>query len=256
MAIDKEQNSPLRRAQITMLEMLLVVDNICKTEEIPYWITDGTLLGSERHKGFIPWDDDADIGMLRKDYTRFKKVVESKLPKKFKLETETVHTHGKHNWLKILYLEDFDWIDWHGIKRRGISIDIFPYDFVNAPNKMSMKEKIVHRIASIKYPSEANNMKNKLRRVINKLQLQDVYSQINPKSDYVTYGIETPYFGWAYYNIHDIFPLKEGIFENERFKVPANPKHYLTTLYGEDYMEIPEEHKRQSHMTNLTLIKE
>ncbi|WP_223592211.1 LicD family protein [Neobacillus bataviensis] len=254
MAVELEQNSPLRRAQQTMLEMLLAVDHICKTENIPYWITDGTLLGSERHKGFIPWDDDADIGMLRKDYSRFKRVVETMLPPKFKVESENVHTHGKHNWLKILFLEDFDWVDWHGIKRRGISIDIFPYDFVSQPNKMSATEKIVHRVASIKYPSEANNIKNKLRRVINKLQLHEAYSYINSKSDYVTYGIETPYFGHTYYNIHDIFPLKEGIFENEWFNVPQHPNHYLTALYGEDYMEIPEESKRQSHMSDLTSI--
>lgn len=256
MAVDSEQNSPLKRAQHTMLEMLVAVDHICKTENIPYWITDGTLLGSERHKGFIPWDDDADIGMLRKDYNRFKQVVEAKLPSKFKVESETVHTHGKHNWLKILYLEDFDWVDWHGIQRRGISIDIFPYDFVSGPNKPSVKEKIVHRIASIKYPSEANNIKNKLRRVINKLQIQDMYSRVNTKSDYVTYGVETPYFGCAYFNIHDIFPLKEGVFENEWFKIPHQPSQYLRTLYGDDFMEIPEESKRQSHMADLTMGKE
>ncbi|MFJ5713602.1 phosphorylcholine transferase LicD [Neobacillus sp. NPDC093127] len=255
MAIETLQNSPLRQAQQTMVEMLLAVDYICKTENISYWITDGTLLGSERHKGFIPWDDDADIGMLREDYSRFKRVVEAKLPKKFTIETETVHTHGKHNWLKILYLEDFDWIDWHGIKRRGISIDIFPYDYVTEKGKKTAAEKLVNRIASIKYPAEANNIKNKLRRIIYKLEIHNIYSRFRTKSDYITYGIETPYYGWAYYNINDIFPLKEGIFEDHWFKIPGNPSHYLTTSYGENYMELPEESNRQSHMADLKMIE-
>ncbi|WP_163183086.1 LicD family protein [Neobacillus sedimentimangrovi] len=244
-------NSPLRAVQLTLLEMMLIVDHICKTEGISYWITDGTLLGSERHKGFIPWDDDADIGMLRKDYNKFKKIVASKLPEKFKVETEELHTHGKHNWLKIIYLDDFEWIDWHGIQRKGISLDIFPYDYVRKPNKKTLIEKMVFRIASIRYPDDANNLKNKLRRLINKSRVHDIYNLFNKESGYVTYGIETPYYGYAYYNVNDIFPLKEGIFENHVFKIPHNPHNYLCTVYGEDYMKLPEESKRISHMANL-----
>lgn len=252
---EKEIISPLRAAQITMTEMLMAVDKICKEEGIPYWITDGTLLGSERHKGFIPWDDDADIGMLREDYNRFRKIITAKLPEKFKVETETVHTHGKHNWLKILFLDDFEWIDWHGINRKGISIDIFPYDYVSEKNKLTLKEKLVHRIASIQYPPDADNLKNKLRRVVYWSRLQDIYNVVNAKSEYVTYGIETPYYGFAHFKVKDIFPLKQGMFENKTFNIPQHPDHYLTTLYGEDYIELPEESKRVSHMAGLKFSK-
>lgn len=239
---------------MTMLEMIKAVDLICKKEAIPYWLTDGTLLGSERHKGFIPWDDDADIAMLRDDYNRFKKVIDGQLPEKFKVETEMVHTHGKHNWLKILYLGDFEWLDWHGITRQGISIDIFPFDYVPVKNKITVREKLVHRVASIKYPPEAKGIKNKIRRSIYSSQLQNLYSRLNPKSDYITYGIETPYFGFAYFQLKDIFPLQQGIFEGEYLNIPFQPSHYLSTLYGEDFMKIPEEGKRQSHMADLKFI--
>ncbi|MFZ7943807.1 LicD family protein [Neobacillus sp. 19] len=252
---EMEKVSPLRAAQITMTEMLLAVDQICREEEIPYWITDGTLLGSERHKGFIPWDDDADIGMLRKDYNRFRKIVGEKLPQKFKVETETIHTHGKHNWLKILFLDDYEWVDWHGINRKGISIDVFPYDYASAKNQKSLVEKLVHRVASIEYPPNTLGLKNKIRKVINKTKLQDIYSKLKKPSDYITYGIETAYYGFAYYRVDDIFPLKEGIFEGIRFKIPQHPNHYLTTLYGDDYMKLPEESKRVSHMAELTFSK-
>ena len=62
--------SLLRRQQLRMLELLEVIDVICRKHQIPYWLSSGTLIGAARHKGFIPWDDDLDIEMLRSDYLR------------------------------------------------------------------------------------------------------------------------------------------------------------------------------------------
>ena len=61
----------LRAVQKIQLEMLCEVDRICRKKEIPYNIIAGTLLGAVRHGGFIPWDDDADVALLRPDYERF-----------------------------------------------------------------------------------------------------------------------------------------------------------------------------------------
>ena len=60
----------LRKIQIEILDE---VDNFCRNHAINYWIDCGTLLGAVRHKGYIPWDDDIDVGMLRDDYNRFAK---------------------------------------------------------------------------------------------------------------------------------------------------------------------------------------
>ena len=59
--------------QLIELELLVEFDRVCRLHNISYVITDGTMLGAIRHKGFIPWDDDADVCMLREDYERFKK---------------------------------------------------------------------------------------------------------------------------------------------------------------------------------------
>ena len=66
--------SMLRKQQLRMLEILLYIDKVCKENNINYWLSSGTLLGAVRHGGFIPWDDDLDIEMMREDYDRFQKV--------------------------------------------------------------------------------------------------------------------------------------------------------------------------------------
>ena len=67
--------SDLRNLQLRMLEILNVVDRICRKHDIKYWLCGGTLLGAVRHGGFIPWDDDLDIEMMREDFIRFSEII-------------------------------------------------------------------------------------------------------------------------------------------------------------------------------------
>ena len=69
------EGSQLRKAQLRMLELLVFIDEVCRKNDIPYWLDSGTLLGAMRHGGFIPWDDDADICILRSDAERLEKIM-------------------------------------------------------------------------------------------------------------------------------------------------------------------------------------
>ena len=68
---------------VVLLEMLKDIDALCRKHNIPYFLNGGTALGAVRHKGFIPWDDDADISMMREDFDRFREVVKTDLPDKY-----------------------------------------------------------------------------------------------------------------------------------------------------------------------------
>ena len=78
-------NITLRKVQLVQLEIAKEIDRICKKNNIKYFLIGGSLLGAIRHQGFIPWDDDLDVGMLRDDYEKFLKVAGDELQEKYKI---------------------------------------------------------------------------------------------------------------------------------------------------------------------------
>jgi lipopolysaccharide cholinephosphotransferase len=243
-------NNTLKEVQTVLISMMETIHTICKENNIPYFLSDGSLLGSIRHRGFIPWDDDIDIGMLRKDYNRFKKVLKTSLPDIYKVESYNLNTHGKHNWLKVMYLENFHWVDSDGNRYKGISIDIFPFDFVPEKGQLSLPGQIFNRLSRIYYPKKINGPKPFIHFILNRLKLYNLYSPFNKETKTITYGLETPFYGWRFFDLDEIFPLKTGTFEGREFTIPKNPDYYLKTVYG-DYMKVPDEADRHFHYHNL-----
>ena len=121
----------LRSLQMTELECLKEVDRICVKNGIPYNIIAGTMLGAVRHKGFIPWDDDADVALLRPEYERFKEALKRDLDTDrfyFQDHSETEGYrwgYGKLRRKDSLFLREFQE---HMPYEQGVFIDVFPLD--------------------------------------------------------------------------------------------------------------------------------
>ena len=121
-----------RRMQLSELELLVEFDRVCRKHDIKYVISSGTMLGAVRHKGFIPWDDDADLMMLREDYERFKSVVSDLDPDICFFQDHT--TDPNYRWgygkLRRTGTEYVRLGQEHLTCKTGIFVDVFAYDDV------------------------------------------------------------------------------------------------------------------------------
>ena len=129
----KLDEQTLRRLQLTELDLLLELDRVAKKHAIPYRIIAGTMLGAVRHAGFIPWDDDADVALLRPDYERLREACRKELdPEKYCFQDHIVTPgyrwgYGKLRRRDTLFLREHQE---HMPYEQGVFIDIFPLDAV------------------------------------------------------------------------------------------------------------------------------
>lgn len=153
------------------MEVINTVDDICKKNNIKYYLFSGTLLGAIRHGGYIPWDDDVDICMLRKDYQKFIKVAKSYAPEKYYIRN--MHTDSTYrdcftrfsNSAELEFNEEF-WEYGHGfISTAGI--DVFPLDYI--PSDIEYRDKIrdeARWFYSIAMNYDKEGMSDNVRRMI------------------------------------------------------------------------------------------
>lgn len=236
--------SKLRQDQMELLKMLLFVDDICKRNNIKWWLSSGTLIGAARHNGFIPWDDDLDIAMLKSDYKRLKKILRNLDSKEYVLhdmesDVDYVNVFGKfrkRNGAIHSTSRRYNYYKW-----RGIGFDIF------AVEKNSY---LAARIASVIYGNlqhitsyiKWNWLRKPLIRLIEILCLCIInpilrlIGLINPCGEY-HYSLGT---GWAKTTIfiEDTFPLRKTMFEGVELPIPNNTDAYLTRVYG-NWRELP-----------------
>ena len=127
----KEELDDLKEGQKRMTNMLREFDRICRKYNLKYWCTGGTLIGTLRHKGWIPWDADMDVAMLDTDYAILQKCVQNELPKGMWLQDQTTDKYYKCKVGKIRDLysnyKDYKCQDWHN----GLQLDIFLYKNVS-----------------------------------------------------------------------------------------------------------------------------
>ena len=233
------------------------IDRICKENNIHYYLFYGTLIGAVRHKGFIPWDDDIDICMPRKDYIEFEKLMMSAKHKVRFLTINTdkdyIHCFGKVCNKDTVVIEP-------GIKRMeklGVFVDVFPLDY--AP-KNSLFRKVLKFRLYIPYKfrwlcslEKYVPAKNKLSNVINYLGF--IYSN-RKKTHYYAKKVnvlaQKQHDQGLYINstgLREVFPKSifdktlYTKFEDRVFPIPEGYDLLLRTLYG-DYMTLPPVEKR------------
>lgn len=258
----------IKDVQAVMLEIAIEIDRICRKHDIKYILDGGTMLGAIRHKGFIPWDDDLDIAMLREDYDRFVDICKTELKPEYFLEDNYVEKDYPYDFAKMKknntrYVE-------HGNETKdihqGVYVDIFPIDNVHlktfrwqgrvfsmfrrarwrkiAKRTLShedwkkSEQRIITRVAipfAIFPETTLRDWCNTVMRLHNGKETPYVYKLCHPNK------VKPPYRRELYTNVTEV------PFENVMLYVPADYDEFLRERYG-DYMKWPDKkHQHPSH---------
>ncbi len=249
--LQKSVEANLRATQLKILDILLLFDGICRKYGLRYWLDGGTLLGAVRHQGFIPWDDDLDVGMPSEDLRRFLEVASQEIPTHIELQTRK-NAGGYFYCVRLYDKNSFllgkDGI--HDVAFSGICLEIF--EFISYPSfALKLVKHITRKICISKIYFNA------LHRITGSSCVKYFFFRIRYGVYWLIWWILTFLRGGKYisnvpYNnvygivhrVRDIYPLSEIGFEGHAFNCPANPDGYLTDLYR-NYMQLPPEEKQK-----------
>ena len=257
------EGSLLRRQQMRMLEILLEVDKICKKHDIKYWLSSGTLIGAMRHNGFIPWDDDLDIEMMRSDYLRLMKVLPTELPEWLALQNNETDPNYFYFYAKVrdkrsrmLEQNGYDRM-W---KEQGIYIDIFPMEQHPVWLHKLTEKTVGHMYKIWRTSTDDAKAIKQVRRIFNlnnKILFPCLRTFFLPLtsilSPLITSGMGIPFHNPRY--AEEIFPLTTHEFEGHQLPVPGNADAHLRHIFG-DYMQLPDLSKLALHVGKLEFLSE
>lgn len=256
----QEQLHRIHQCEIRILDEL---DRICKKHNLTYYMVGGTLLGAVRHGGFIPWDDDMDLAMPRRDYNKLLKVAETELAPEFFLQTMYNELEYENRFAKLrlnntAFVEETS----EGLNRhQGIFIDVWPLDY--GPEKITWDRKLraklittlcakIRRISNKNHRDKGDPIKDriifamlsvfsreKLIRMMERLMQGEGDCYVNWASHY----------GWKKQTmritVYD--PPVKLMFEGKEYSAPGNYEYWLNRIFGKNYMELPPVEKRETH---------
>ncbi|CUO46391.1 LicD family protein [Clostridium disporicum] len=245
--------------------------NICEKYNLRYFILGGTLLGAVRHKGFIPWDDDIDFGMPRKDYEIFMQIAKDELSENKSIKTYK-DKNSKQYFIQVMDNRTKIKMTSNAVSRyENVWVDIFPLD--GMPNgrikRFIHKNYLLYRKMLIQFSDYENRINLKIRnrpihervliwiavnsKVGNILKTDkclELMDKALKKYDYDECEYIVNFFGA--YKFKEMFPkdyYKNGTmynFENMKLVGPINYDEVLKQMYGE-YMKLPPEEDRGYH---------
>lgn len=250
-----------RKLQLSILNIVKDIDELCRKNNIEYYIIYGSALGAIRHKGYIPWDDDFDIGMTYDNYLKFLEVCEKELDKsKYYVQTPEKEKNYYLSFSKIRDIrttlieegnKDVDII-------RSIYVDVFP--IVGVPND-KFKEKILKINRAFMLSANKNIINNKIlrgifnvilkifgRKRVLKYTTKNCFKYKCENCDYWVSITDGDSYDTNKQNKSIYGKPKYISFEDTMLPVPEKTDEYLKNIYG-DYMKIPskEQIKAREH---------
>ena len=268
-------DSDIREVQLALLDMLKDLDYVCRKYHLNYCLCGGSALGAVRHGGYIPWDDDIDVDMPRKDYDRLERLMIREFGDKYWVQNIKSSPAYDLSFMKIRkkgtrFVEIFE----SEPEYAGLFLDIYPIEntynhpvlrfcqgmivqtllFCASCVRIHQKEKIL-----LDYMSES-----KIRRVIKiknwlgkKLGIFPMWKWLlfvekwasrckDENSRYIVIPSGRKHFWGELYKREVFFPFRQVSFEAYEFWIMNQPEVYLTKLFG-DYMYIPSENEREKH---------
>lgn len=264
-----ERAEILRRLQLSLMTILSVIDDICRKNNLKYFIYGGTLLGAVRNKGIIPWDDDLDIVMYREDFEKFAKICQTQLPEGYFYQS-CFNDPGYPNIAAKIrkdntYICEEKWADrdFH----KGIFVDILPLDYfpenkycgklminiVSFLNQVCAGQcystdkirRLAFKAAKILPVKIRYSLRDKVLRFCNRhsshKRVCSFGSHYMPMTKRI---LEAEWFGEG----------TELEFEGMMCMAPEKWEGYLIHLFGENYPELPPQEQRVCHC-NLDEIR-
>ena len=267
----------MKKVWAVELELLEQFQTVCKRHGLQYYAIGGTLLGAVRHKGFIPWDDDIDVGMPREDYNRFLELCEAELSYPYRLVTPWNDAcYRAHAQIRNCGTTGYPAIDKSLSCNKGIFIDIFPLDGV-ADSKPAfafqmLQMKLLNRILVNYYyfdavhpdPPVAKKMFHHAVCAMMKLfDVKRVYAYYDriaarySKKPTAKVGELSILFGDKRYHWRrEVFKMSTELpFEHMKISVPTGWEEFLTNTFG-DYGKIPENKKERALHTDMVFDPE